>query len=283
MRSIDDLTCWIDARGGIAHSSEAKDAGFTVHGIRSAIAAGGVRWARRSWLVAADADPDVAAAASRGARLTCVTAAARAGLWVPSHDDTHLVVPPSRSRLDLHGVRLHWSRGPLLVPTGQATDPIINVLFHVSRCVPPADALAVWESALRLKKVDAAVLAGIRWGSPLARAFAQAASDLSDSGLETRFMLLMRGLGVTVQQQVFIDGHAVDALVGERLVVQLDGFAHHQARERRRDLRADARLALRGFTVLRFDYLQVMCDPTYIVDTVAAALAQGLHRRRFAS
>ena len=101
---------------------------------------------------------------------------------------------------------------------------------------------------------------------------------LSDSGLESVFIDGLRRIGLTVRQQVLIDGHRVDVLVGDRLVVQLDGFAHHQASDRRRDIRADARLTLRGYTVLRFDFQQVYFDWDYVEATVLAAVAQGRHR-----
>ncbi|MGA7149124.1 MAG: DUF559 domain-containing protein [Microbacterium sp.] len=158
------------------------------------------------------------------------------------------------------------------------TDPIINVLHHVARCVPAPEGLAVWESAIRNKKIDGAVLAGVEWRGESARALARVASHLSDSGVETQFIVLMRTIDVAVRQQVWVDGHPLDALIGEHLAVQLDGFAHHQAKDRRRDIRADARLMLRGFTVLRFDYFQVLFDPEFVISTVAAAIAQGRHR-----
>ena len=64
---------------------------------------------------------------------------------------------------------------------------------------------------------------------------------------------------------------------GARLVVQLDGFAHHQGADRRRDLRADARLVLLGYTVLRFDLVQLLFHPDEVVATIATALAQQRH------
>jgi very-short-patch-repair endonuclease len=87
----------------------------------------------------------------------------------------------------------------------------------------------------------------------------------------------MRQLGVVVRQQVWIDGHPVDGLIGDRLVVQIDGFAHHQAADRRRDIAADARLRLRGYTVMRFDYHQLLYDWQTVVHLVSAAIAEGLH------
>lgn len=56
------------------------------------------------------------------------------------------------------------------------------------------------------------------------------------------------------------------------------GFAHHRAADRRRDLRHDAELALRGYTVLRFDYFQVLFAADDVIAAVSTAIAQGLHR-----
>ncbi|HWL78266.1 endonuclease domain-containing protein [Microbacterium sp.] len=137
----------------------------------------------------------------------------------------------------------------------------------------------VWESALNKGLVDGRMLARIQWGSPRAAALAELATSLSDSGLETLFLSRISAFGLEVRQQVVLDGRRVDFLIGERLVVQLDGFAHHStAHERRRDIEADARLALFGFTVLRFDWKQVIHEWSSVERTVLTAVAQGLHR-----
>lgn len=139
-------------------------------------------------------------------------------------------------------------------------------------------ALAIWESALNRRLIGAEVLERVAWQGARARRLAGVASSLSDSGLETEFLLLMRSIGVAVQQQMRLDGRRVDALIGQKLVVQLDGFAHHSdPASRRRDIEADARLRLRGYTVLRFDYHQVFFMPDLVADIVRAALAQRLH------
>lgn len=276
MRPAHELMPWLDSQGGVAHTTALRSAGFTTHGIRAALACGSVRWVRRSWLAAADADPLLVRAASQGARLTCLTAARRQGLWVPEHDEVHLAVAPSASRLSPDGCRVHWGVAPEPLAVGALVDPIVNVLCRVAACVPLVDALCVWESALRKGAIPAGMLTAIPWRGN-ARRIAAEASTLSDSGLETRFVRLVSPLGVPVRQQVWIDGHPVDALVGERLVTQIDGFAHHRASDRRRDLRADARLVLLGYTVLRFDYAQVLFRPHEVVATVSLALAQQRH------
>lgn len=189
-------------------------------------------------------------------------------------------MPPNASRFDAAGVVTHWAVGPVPLPRTVALEPLLNVLFQVARCLPRATALAVWESALSRKLTDPLLLAAVPWTSPSARELADVAGILSDSGVETHFIELMRGVGVAVRQQVWVDGHPLDGLIGDRLAIQLDGFAHHRAEDRRRDIAADARLLLRGYHVLRFDYQQVLFDPGLVTSTILTAMAQGLHRPR---
>ena len=178
-------------------------------------------------------------------------------------------------------MRLHYAPGPVPVARTSAIEPVFNLLFHVARCAPRMDALAVWESALSRKIVDPETLLRVIWHSATVSGVARAATVLSDSSIETVFRELMASVGLKMRQQVWVDGHPLDALIGEFLAIQLDGFAHHSsARDRRRDLRADARLVLRGFTILRFDYQQVLFDPDYVIETVLTAVAQGLHLAR---
>ena len=278
MRAVEELTQWIGGCGGVAHTSAIRAQGFTMHAMRTAVERGIVQRVRRSWLALPGCDDVLRRAAEVGGRLTCLTEAQRLSLWTPNHDELHLAVAPTASRIDSSGLRLHWSRGPSPAVATSLRSPLINVLHDVARCVPMAEALAVWESALRTKLASVEVLARVEWRSESAQKLATLASELSDSGVETRFLVLMRSAGVRVRQQVWIDGHPIDGLIGEHLAVQVDGFAHHRAKDRRRDLRADARLRLRGFSVLRFDYQQVLFQPDYVLAIVSAAIAQGLHR-----
>ncbi|MDQ1128195.1 endonuclease domain-containing protein [Microbacterium sp. SORGH_AS_0888] len=159
-------------------------------------------------------------------------------------------------------------------------DRILNVLFQTAGCLGRREALPIWESAAAGGHVDPAELVRVARRSREASALAAAASALSGSGIETVFVMGMSAEGVDVRQQVRVDGHPLDGLIGDRLGIQLDGFAHHRAAQRRGDLRADARLVLRGFTLLRFDYHQVMFDGDHVRATVLMAMAQGLHRAR---
>jgi very-short-patch-repair endonuclease len=265
---------------GIAHSSVMREAGFSDYQLRLAVADGRLIRIRRSWLAAPWCDGSLRAAAGAGGRLTCVSAAQRLDLWTPAHEFVHIAVAANASRFDTAGLVVHWSRGPAPVAPHATVEPLLNVLSHAARCLPRLDTLALWESALRRGQIHADVLPRVRWRDPRADALASVAGSLSDSGIETRFVALMRSIGVAVRQQVWIDGQPLDGLIGECLAIQIDGFAHHsRPNDRRRDLRADARLALRGITVLRFDYQQLLFDPDYVIDTVRTAMAQELHLR----
>lgn len=274
----DALVEFVRRRGGAAHTRTARAAGFTPHAMVTAVQSGRIHRVRRSWLIHPDCTPSRREAAARGGRLTCVSAATERDLWVPTIGEPHIWVPSTASRVDATGVRLHRATGPVSLASIEPQEHILNVLFHVASCLSPADALAVWESALRRGAVDAEVLARVIWRSPRATTLARVAGTLSDSGLESHFVALMASAGVSLRQQVWIDGHPVDGVIGRWLVVQLDGFAFHSVpADRRRDLAQDARLVLRGYTVLRFDYAQIMFEPETVVDRVLTAMAQGLH------
>jgi very-short-patch-repair endonuclease len=273
-----ELNTWLGRRHGVAHTSEARGAGFTTHEIADLVAHRLARRVRRSWLVTPDCDAGRVDAAAMGGRVTCVTAAKRMGLVVPESAGTHVAVASNASRLRPEGVVLHWARGPAPVGRHHIDDPVLNILFQAARCLDRSDALALWESAIRKKKVDPSLLRRVGWGSTKAQELASVASELSDSGLESRFFEGMRGEGVAVRRQVRLDGRNVDGLIGRSLVIQLDGFAFHSdPAARRRDIAADARLVLRGYTVFRFDFVQVFFEWETVLETIRMAIAQNLH------
>ena len=153
-----------------------------------------------------------------------------------------------------------------------------DALAHVAGCVPHDAALAVWESAVRVEGLAPEALRRIPWTSRAARDLAGEVVGLSDSGLETLVVLPLRRWGVPVVQQARIAGRFVDLLVGERLVLQIDGFAHHSSSaQRTKDIAHDAELALRGYTVVRLSYGQIIHDWPAVERSIRRALAARLH------
>lgn len=104
--------------------------------------------------------------------------------------------------------------------------------------------------------------------------------EQSDSGIESIPRIRLARIGIDMRQQVVIDGHRVDGLIGDCLILQFDGHAPHQSADQRsRDLAQDRRLILAGWTVLRFSYRQVMHEWTLVEREITDAIAQAKHRR----
>lgn len=273
-----ELESWLGTRDGIAHRSDALEAGFTRYRIDAARAADRVRVVRRHWLYTRECVPSLLTAAGAGARLTCLSEAQRRGLWTIPDGRTHLAVAPNAVVGTDTSKRLHWGQGPVPVGSRQLSEPIGNVLAHIADCQPFERAVVVFDSALRKTPLTHGELSRYTTRSPSFRLLVDATSILSDSGIESLPTVRLRRIGVELQQQVVIDGHPIDGRIGKRLLVQLDGYGpHSDVDRRRRDLRQDARLTLMGYTVLRFDYAQVMFDWPFVEATILAAMAQGLH------
>lgn len=273
-----DLGTWIDRRGGIAHARDALRGGHTRYAIRASIDAGRVRRIRRDWLATTNAPPVLLRAADAGGRVACVSAAMHHRLWTIDDGRFHLAVPPSSGHSRPGDARVHWSLGPVPVGRFALVEPIANALWHVADCQPFENALATWESALRGGHVSSQMLDGLPMRSEAGQRVRAAAGQLSDSGIESIPVTRLARIGITVRQQVVIDGHPVDGLIGERLVLQIDGYEFHRtAEQRRRDIAADRRLRLMGYTVLRIDYHEVLFGWDAIELEICMAVAQGLH------
>lgn len=274
-----DLNAWIDARAGIAHRLDALEAGATRHSIELAKDAGAVRVIRRNWLATERCDAQLLMAATRGGRLSCLTLAGRQGWWNLSDGLVHLSVASTSAAPKEPGLRLHWSTPPVPVSARSLLQPPLNALVHVAECQPFESALVVFESAIRVGDADLERLRLMPLRSRRFRAVVERVSELSDSGIESIPRVRLARIGIDMRQQVMIDGHRVDGLIGDRLILQFDGHAPHQsAAQRSRDLAQDRRLMLSGRTVLRFSYQQVMNDWPVVEREITDAIAQAKHR-----
>ena len=91
-------------------------------------------------------------------------------------------------------------------------------------------------------------------------------------------MTPLRRWGLQVRQQVKLAGRFVDIVVGERLVLQIDGYEFHSSSaQRSSDIAHDAELRLRGYTVLRLSYAQIVHDWDSAASIIRRAVATGLH------
>ncbi|MDM4762565.1 DUF559 domain-containing protein [Galbitalea sp. SE-J8] len=272
---------------GIVATHELLAAGWSEGGIRWALKLGVISRIRKGWYCEPHLHPDVQRAARVGGRLTCESLAVRLALWVPETDGRlHVAVLPDRTQLrrhDRHDVRLserpdarvvvHWTSRR----TGSRIHvDIIDMVVDLCDCRPPWFVFIVAESALNRGNLSRGELErSLDRVPPSHRRLLGVAGVLSESGGESAFALILIELGFEVVQQVWIGRDRVDFLVGERLVVEIDGRAYH---DRARDNRRDGRLIRARMHVLHFDSDMVLHERDDVVATFLAAIARNEHR-----
>ncbi len=262
--------------GGLERTARLIDRGVPRRDIERSLARGTVFRPVKGWIALRDADAGLVFAARHHVTLSCVTQARRLGLWsMDQPESLHVAAPNPGAKVRVAGLRVHWARPPILRAPYLLVDPIENVLAHVAECQPREAALVIWESALNKREVDVLELQTL----PLrrsARAILRSCTPFSDSGLESLVCSRLRWLPVPVRQQVVVRGRRLDVLIGERLVVQIDG-ATHTGTQRTSDIALDAELIKMGYRVVRLAYEQVMFRWEEAQGLILAAIARGEH------
>lgn len=261
--------------GGVALTSGLVDQGISHARIKRAVRDGTLDRPSRGWVSMRGADPALVRAAEARVVLTCVTAAARRGLWDVGDDTVHVAVAPhSRPAGAIHA-RCHWSRPVVPRRPGALVDSIENVLAIVAECQPYEEALTVWESAIRRKQVAPDTMRTLLL-APRAQRILDDARPFADEGTESILFARLKWLGLPMRRQTWLLGHRVDLLIGDRLVIQVDG-GHHVDQQRTSDNKHDARLRLAGYHPIRITYWQLMHEWHVVQDLILGAIARGLH------
>lgn len=274
--------------GGVASRAAILAAGVTAWELGAACHAGTVIRIRRAWYALPGADPAVAAAVRVGGMLTCTSLLRSEGVWAPgSGEDLHVSVAANASRLrsarsrrvpltvEPDGVVLHWRRRD--GATSVARDSIVGALHELGDCADREGMIAAIDSALHLGRLSTAELDAME----LPRAIRTKVDGRAESGGETAVRLRLRALRIGHRLQAPIPGVGrVDFLVGDRLVIEVDGYAVHGTREAfERDRRRDAELVAQGFLVLRLSYRQIADEWPRIERTILAIVRSDRHRR----
>jgi very-short-patch-repair endonuclease len=160
---------------------------------------------------------------------------------------------------------------------GVATS-LSRTALDCARRLPLPDAVAVCDSAvqpgldLELLTRRPGALRGP--GAGAARRAVGLVDPRCQSCIETCVRLVLTELAVPFRSQVSIAGVGrVDFLVGERLVVEVDGFAFHRGRaDYREDRRHTNALVALGYRVLRFTYEDAVHHPERVEALVRAAM-----------
>jgi very-short-patch-repair endonuclease len=280
------------SNGGAASVRAFGQAGHRREAIGRAVDDGRLFRVRPGWYAAVDAPAEVGRAVRVGGALTGASVVGMHGLWLLADPALHVRVPPTASRLrspadararldpSIHDVCVHYRSGaPALGDLG-VCDGLTRSIAEMFRCAGTVPAMVALESALNRGVLSMHAIDAIRAMLPeWARRPLELATPNSDSGLETIARMLLHRNRAEVRTQVWIEGvRRVDLLVGDRLVLELDGRAFHSGRDFERDREQDLELHLRGYLVVRLSYRMETAEWDRTHRAVLALVARELHR-----
>lgn len=229
--------------------------------------------------VASDAPDELRTAVAHGGVLGCVSVAREAGLWVlPNDEQVHVALPPHGHAFPHVGCTCvsHW--GEADVSAGRVC--LVDALTQLLLCIGEDAFFAALESALRLRRLSRTDLSRLRSRIAESRSWlVDLASAESESGLESLMKVRLHRLGITLTAQVEIVGVGrVDFVLGDRLIIEVDGRPGHEGAEsRHKDRVRDAVAAGLGFDTLRFDYALVVYDWPAVEAAILEKCRRGLH------
>ncbi|MFT3660081.1 MAG: hypothetical protein QM809_01420 [Gordonia sp. (in: high G+C Gram-positive bacteria)] len=254
--------------------------GFGAREIRRRLRVGDLITVRRGWYAAPRHDPDVVAAVRAGGVLSCVSALARYGFWVPpGYTGDHARIGrgvASKSRA---------CRGFSETAAGTlGVDPMTVALECAARCMRPEDWIATCDSVQNSLGRSAAEIRGAMGHLPEhVLALFDKTDARAQSGTESLCRVRLRALRykVVVQPQIPEVGRA-DLRIG-RLIIECDGRRYHSDEAAYRNDRIRDRRATVGkwltFRVTLDDVIYP-CGWNEVVEDIRAITAADRHRFR---
>ena len=283
--------------GGAIATHELHGAGYGRAAIRSLLQRRSLVRVRQGWYAAPSTAPELLAAFRVGGSIGCIAGLASRGCWLPPAAGLHVSIDGGSSRLRTPDdparrlaehprtrVVLHWHAEAVRRETRLRTDLAVQ-LRELIDCQPIEVVIAVVDSALAQQDHRAPLLRTAEWlriaeEHPRLLPQLRMVDARSGGGTEslTRFRC-WRDHRLALRSQVWIPGVGwVDFLIGDRLVIEVDGAAYHTDPERfEADRRRDAVLSTLGFRVLRFSYRQVMDRWDEVERAILAAIVRADH------
>lgn len=258
---------------GIFATQDLRAHGMRPRDVRAAVSSGTLLRARRGWYATPSVSADLFTATRVGGRLTCLAGLRHHGCWTPESTDVHVRVADGVAVRRPSGVLLHWTDERV----GPGVDPVEDALRAASACLDLRALVTVADSIAQRRLLTPSGVAEILGTTPRGRRALALHDPRAESGIETIVRLALRRHRIRVRSQVVIRGVGrVDLLVGERLVIEADGYEWHADREAfERDRERDRELVRRGYVVIRVTYRQAIDD----VDAVILAVLDVIRRR----
>ena len=281
----------VHRRGRVAATWELLAEGVAARQLTAAVRSGDIVRARQGHYCCPELSAAEQEALRVGGRLTGTSGARHYGIWSPLLPELEIAVHPDatqlRTRFDATA-RLSSSRAGAHTAVAWRDDGArgtrtvllpIECLEQIATTQPAAVAFAATESALHLGHVSAADVRRLIARLPSTRRGAlHLARGIAESGGESLFAYQLDLPGISITQQQWIGDLRVDFLLGERLVVEIDGYEFHSTRAAfENDRHRDAVLRALGYRVLRFSYRQVETSWAEVAAAVASAIASGDH------
>lgn len=278
-----DITEVLAANHGVCRASELKRLGLYGQ-VPQALASGLVTRLREGVYALRGELDAVGTARALGGNLSCLTLLHAKGIWTPPSHAIHIRLPRERIR-DKVFIAAHAPEAVLHRLTHfdscHGAETPTTTLLCAQKCCNRDELVAILESmhaqGFALEHIHAATSSGMK----NLRDAAALVEPGAESGLETLVRLRLRALGLRVRTQVSILNWRVDLLVGDWLVIEVDGFGFHRDREEFvRDRRKDRAITDLGFHVRRFSYDDVMFNWTKCEAEILRLVRAKIHVQR---
>ncbi|GAB3300761.1 DUF559 domain-containing protein [Epidermidibacterium keratini] len=234
------------------------------------------------WYASPGAFPPARLAVAAGGALSCVSALATEGIWVPDTREIHIRVNGHTRRNPRTSCLKECANPGRVLPTPRSVDPLGTALATAAGCVTDEELVAICDSLLYRKKCDRDDLE--HWLKDCRRSVRELidwTDGRAESGTESlaRFRLARRGFKVRPQVGISGVGH-VDLLIGRRLVIEVDSVSYHtDVPAYNEDRRRDLILAGLGFIVVRLTYEHVMYGWDTVLPNILAITQRRDHLR----
>ncbi|MCU1421557.1 MAG: hypothetical protein JWN36_1208 [Microbacteriaceae bacterium] len=278
-----EITRDVARLGGLVATHQLLALGWTSRSLAREVHRGSLVRIRQGWYACENPDEPWMRAWRVGGQITCVSGAAAHGLWTRDSTTVHVGIPTNAARLrspddmrarltEAEQIVTHWTAQ---LRHQLAPLPVLDCLTHMIECEPPEFVVAAVDSALHFRRITRRQwLRVIRHSSAGLRIQLAGVDAQSEAITESVSRWRLRRIGLPVRSQVWLAPDIrVDLLVGERVVVELDGHYHAEPGQFARDRARDARLTAMGYHVLRFTYWQVMDDWDSVSLSVRSAFA----------
>lgn len=263
---------------GLFSTRHLRASGLRRADIRRALEGGALARVRRGWYCVPSAPPEVVTAGRVGGRLTCLAALRMHGAWILDIDAAHVRVADGVSVIHQPGIRIHWTSERV----GPGLDSVEEALTAAVACVDFRALVVVADSLANRGILTPVRLQAVLGITPRGRRVLAVHDPKAESGIETLVRLALRRHRIRARSQVVIPGVGrVDFLIGDRLVIEADGYDWHGGREEfERDRERDRELVRRGYIVIRASYRQVTTNLDEVINSALDVIRRREHRWR---